>query len=88
MANKNQKHVPYTYSDLIKANARLAKFYRAQINKLEDDARKAKSNGKKLSDDNQAKLAGLRVSLGSLEDDIRRYRIGQVACHDATVLIQ
>jgi hypothetical protein len=84
--NKNQKHLPYTYSQMIKANRIMAAFCEDQISELMRTQRKQKSNGK--SSDGGEKLASLRKRLEDLYEEYSRYSIARSCCGDATVIIR
>jgi hypothetical protein len=85
--NKNQKHLPYTYSQMIKANRMMARFCEVQISELLRTQRKQKTNGKSPSDGGE-KLASLRKRLEDLYEEYSRYSIARSCCGDATVIIR
>jgi hypothetical protein len=84
--NKNQKHLPYTYSQMIKANRMMARFCEEQISELLRTQRKQKVNGR--GSDGGEKLASLRNRLEELYEEYSRYSIARSCCGDATVIIR
>jgi hypothetical protein len=84
--NKNQKHLPYTYSQMIKANRMMARFCEEQISELLRTQRKQMVNGR--GSDGGEKLASLRNRLEELYEEYSRYSIARSCCGDATVIIR
>lgn len=76
--NKNQKHVPTTYTDLMKGNRVAASYHQVKISAFRKD----------LKPEQQAELKYHKAQLANFDDDYARFSLAQAFCDDATVVIR
>ena len=85
--NKNQKNVPYTYSQLIKGNDFSLRFHSATISDLATKLKKAIAKGKDTIEI-RASIKYHEDQLAYFQDQQPRFMLARAVCGDGTVLIK
>lgn len=85
---KNQKHLVYSYSNLIRGDRFSASIHSNQISKLEREKKALQRNGKPVTPEIIEGLAYNRSQLAYFNDEISRYQRVQAVCGDPTTLVR